>query len=151
AKKLGRELYINNMEFNSVVLEVGKENAVCDVAAAALTVDDTRKQTLDFSDTYYKASQMVIVKEADTTFDSCKTAEDVEKVLKGFDKSKRAGVQSGTTGQDYCEDTEGFSFTTNPYKNASLAVQDLVNGNLDFVIVDEGPAKIIKKTMDKAG
>ena len=156
ADKLGKELYINDMLFESVVLAVGGENASCDVAAAGMTVTDVRKETLDFSDTYYKASQMVVVKGSDTAFDSCKTAEDVEKILKGYDKAKKAGVQTGTTGQYFCEGSEdwgfeGFGFTTQGYDAAALAIQDMVNGNLDFVIVDEGPAKLIVDTMNKAG
>lgn len=156
ADKLGKELYINDMLFESVVLAVGGENAACDVAAAGMTVTDIRKETLDFSESYYKASQMVVVKGSDTAFDSCKTAEDVEKILKGYDKAKKAGVQTGTTGQYFCEGSEdwgfdGFGFTTQGYDAAALAVQDMVNGNLDFVIVDEGPAKMIVDTMNKAG
>lgn len=80
AEYLGMELVIQNMDFDSVVTSVGKNGV--DIAMAGLTVNDTRKKSVNFSESYYQASQMVLVKADDTTFDSCKTAEDVEKILK---------------------------------------------------------------------
>ena len=82
AQKLGKELYINNMEFDAVCLsvsssggtytdeagnEVSVAGGVCDIAAAGLTVTDVRKQILDFSASYYNAAQVLIVPESDTT------------------------------------------------------------------------------------
>ena len=91
AEKLGKELYIYNMEFDAVCLavsaeggsyegengDVAVEGGIADVAAAGLTVSDTRKQILDFSVSYYDASQMLIVDMNDTTFDNCETVADV--------------------------------------------------------------------------
>ena len=170
AEKIGKELYIDNMEFDAVCLSVsavggtytdenGKDVAVkggvCDVAAAGLTVSDVRKKTLDFSDSYYDASQMLVVAADDTTFDDCKTAEDVEKILKGFDKSTKVGVQNATTGQKYCEgdadwEFDGFAFDTTGYNTGALAVQNILNGNVKFVIIDEGPAKAIVSRVNAA-
>jgi len=170
AKHLGKELYINNMEFDAVCLAVsaaggtytdgdGVEHTVaggtCDVAAAGLTVNDTRRQILDFSDSYYDASQMLIVAKDDTTFDECKTAEDVEKILKTLDKSVSVGVQNATTGQKYCQGDadwgfDGFSFTTVGYNSGALAVQNILNGNVKYVVIDEGPAKAISEKINAA-
>ena len=56
------------------------------------------------------------------------------------------GVQSGTTGQFYIEGSEDLEFdgfsniTLRKFNNAGLAVKDMLNGNLDAVVVDEGPA-----------
>ncbi len=80
AEHLGMELVIQNMDFESVVTSVGKNGV--DIAMAGLTVNETRKQSVNFSESYYQASQMVLVKSDDTTFDSCKTAQDVEEILK---------------------------------------------------------------------
>lgn len=80
AEYLGMELVIQNMDFESVVTSVGKNGV--DIAMAGLTVSDTRKQSVNFSESYYEASQMVLVMKDDTTFDECKTAEDVENILK---------------------------------------------------------------------
>lgn len=80
ADYLGMELVIQNMDFESVVISVGKNGV--DIAMAGLTVSETRKQSVNFSKSYYKASQMVLVLEDDDTFDSCQSAEDVENILK---------------------------------------------------------------------
>lgn len=146
AEKLGKELVIKNMDFDAVCLSVGQHK--CDIAMAGLTVSEKREEYVTFSDSYYEASQKVIVKGDDTTFDECKTKEDVEKILNGFDSTVKIGGQQGTTGQSYVEgnadlDFAGLAATFTPYKSASLAVQDLINGNLDYVIVDEAPADAI--------
>lgn len=169
AQKLGKELYIYNMEFDAVCLavsadggsyegengDVAVEGGIADVAAAGLTVSDTRKQILDFSVSYYDASQMLIVDMNDTTFDNCETVADVEAILKGFGKDVKIGVQSATTGQKYCEGDadwgfDGFDFTTMPYNSGALAVQNILNGNVKYVIIDEGPAKAIVKNVNEA-
>ncbi len=80
ADYLGMELVILDMDFESVVTSVGKNGV--DIAMAGLTVSETRKQSVNFSKSYYKASQMVLVLEDDDTFDSCQSAEDVENILK---------------------------------------------------------------------
>ena len=169
AQKLGKELYIYNMEFDAVCLavsadggsyegengDVAVEGGIADIAAAGLTVSDTRKQILDFSVSYYDASQMLIVDMNDTTFDNCETVADVEAILKGFGKDVKIGVQSATTGQKYCEGDadwgfDGFDFTTMPYNSGALAVQNILNGNVKYVIIDEGPAKAIVKNVNEA-
>lgn len=80
AEKLEMELVIQDMEFDAVVTSVGKNNV--DVAMAGLTVNETRKQSVNFSESYYNAAQMLVVPEAETAFDDCKTAEDVLAALK---------------------------------------------------------------------
>lgn len=170
AEKLGKELYIYNMEFDAVCLsvssaggtytdangqEITQAGGICDIAAAGLTVSNDRKEILDFSESYYDASQMLIVSESSTEFDNCKTAEDVEKILKSFGKDVKVGVQKGTTGQLYCEGDEdwgfdGFDFDVLSYSNGALAVQDIINKNTKYVIIDEGPAKAIVNNMNAA-
>lgn len=146
AEKLGKELVIKNMDFNAVCLSVGQHK--CDIAMAGLTVSEKREEHVMFSDSYYEASQKVVVKGDDTTFDNCKTKEDVEKILNGLDSTVKIGGQDGTTGQFYVQGSEDLDFAGLnaefvPYKNASLAIQDLINGNLNYVIVDEAPAEAI--------
>ena len=75
ADSLNLELVIQDMEFDSVVTSVGKNNV--DIAMAGLTVNETRKQSVNFSESYYNAAQMLVVLEDETAFDSCKTADDV--------------------------------------------------------------------------
>lgn len=152
AKELGKELVISNMDFDAVCLSVGQHK--CDIAMAGLTVNEDRKEYVNFTDTYYNAAQEIIVMADNTAFDSCKSAADVEAVLATYDSSKKAGVQNGTTGQFYLEGDEswgfsGYSITCTGYKNGSLAVQDLINGNLDLVVIDSAPASCIAKAFNE--
>lgn len=152
AKKLGKELVIMNMDFDAVCLSVGQQK--CDIAMAGLTIKEERKEYVNFSDPYYNASQKLIVLSTDTAFDNCKDVAAVEEILKTKDSSVKVGVQQGTTGQFYCEGDadwgfEGFPMTTVPYKNGSLAVQDLLNGNITYVVIDSAPAKCITDALNK--
>ncbi len=151
ANYLGKELVINNMDFDAVCLSVGQGKA--DIAMAGLTIKEDRKEYVTFSDKYYDAAQKLIVKASDTRFDNCKTAADVEKILSGFDSKVKIGVQNGTTGQFYVQGDadwgfDGFKVTCVGYKSGSLAVQDMINGNIDFVIIDEAPAKFITEAIN---
>ncbi|MCI8337102.1 MAG: transporter substrate-binding domain-containing protein [Lachnospiraceae bacterium] len=152
AKKLGKELVIQNMKFDAVCLSVGQHKS--DIALAGLTIKEDRKEYVDFSDAYYNAAQRLIVKADSTEFDKCKEVADVEKILNEKDNSVNIGVQNGTTGQFYCEGDkdwgfDGFKVTTKGYGNGSLAVQDLINGNLDYVIIDSAPAACITESINK--
>lgn len=152
ADSLGKELVIQNMDFDSVCLSVGLHK--CDLALAGLTIKPDREEYVTFSTSYYKASQKIIVPASCTDFDNCKTAADVEAVLKEKGNNIKVGVQTGTTGQFYCEGDEswgfdGFEFKTVGYKNGALAVQDLVNGNLDYVIIDSAPAACITESINE--
>lgn len=75
ADELGMELVIMDMEFDAVVTSVGKNGI--DIAMAGLTVNETRKQSVNFTDSYYNAAQMLIVPANETAFDNCKTDADV--------------------------------------------------------------------------
>jgi amino acid ABC transporter substrate-binding protein, PAAT family (TC 3.A.1.3.-) len=143
ADYLGKELVISNMDFEAVCIAVGQGKA--DIAMAGLTIKEERKQYVNFSDKYYDAAQMIIVKADDKRFDNCKTASDVEAVLKSLNPDTKVGVQNGTTGQLYIEGDEewgfaGFDLKCVGYKSGSLAVQDMLNGNIDLVVIDEAPA-----------
>jgi len=152
ADELGKELVIKHMDFDSVCLAVGQHK--CDIAMAGLTVSEEREDHVTFSESYYTASQKLIVKSDDKTFDDCKTVADVEKILKGFDKKVKIGVQNGTTGQLYTEGDadwgfDGYAVDCIGYKNGSLAVQDMINGNINYVIIDAAPAACIVKSINE--
>ena len=117
-EKLGREVQVENMEFDSLVSSIGNR---IDGAIAGMTVTEERKAEVDFSDPYYEAVQYVIV-----------TADDL--------KNKTIGCQLGTTGMFLAEDIEGVTAQT--YNRAVDAVNDLVNGRVDAVIIDKNPAEV---------
>ncbi len=151
ADYLGKELVISNMDFDAVCLSVGQSKA--DIAMAGLTIKEDRKEYVTFSDKYYDAAQKLIVKADDKTFDSAKTQEDVEAILSKFKSDTKIGVQNGTTGQFYVEGDADWGFNGYEtecigYKSGSLAVQDMINGNIKFVIIDEAPANSIAKAIN---
>ena len=80
ANTLGLELVILDMEFDAVVTSVGKNYV--DIAMAGLTVNETRKESVNFTTSYYNASQMLVVLANDTTFDGLTTVEEIEAKIK---------------------------------------------------------------------
>ncbi|MBE5846660.1 MAG: basic amino acid ABC transporter substrate-binding protein [Lachnospiraceae bacterium] len=123
--KMGVKVEVENMDFDALVASIGSK---IDVAIAGMTVTEERKQTVDFSDSYYEAVQYVIVKKDSTIA----TADDL--------KGKNIGVQLGTTGDFLVEDIEGA--TAAQYQKAVDAVNDLLNDRVDAVIIDKNPALV---------
>ena len=151
ADYLGVELVIQDMDFDAVCLSVGQHK--CDIAMAGLTVKPEREEYVTFTDSYYFASQKLVVLNSNTEFDDCKDAAAVEAILNGKDSKTKVGYQNGTTGQFYCEGDddwgfEGFKMSSTGYRNGSLAIQDLLNGNIDYVIIDAAPADFITKKIN---
>ena len=154
AKELGKELVIDNMDFDAVCLSVGQQK--CDIAMAGLTVKPEREEYVTFTDSYYSASQKLIAMADDTTFDACADAAAVEAILNGMDETTKIGVQNGTTGKFYVEGDEewgfaGFKVTCTGYQNGTQAVQDMINGNLNYVVIDSAPAKCIVDAFNELG
>lgn len=130
ADKLGLELQIDDMDFDSALVAV--QNDAADVVLAGLSYSEERDEVLDFTDSYATGVQVVIVKEgSDVTMDNLG-----EKII---------GTQRGTTGYIYASDTPengGYGEDhVSAYDNGATAVQALVNGQVDAVIIDEAPAK----------
>ncbi|MBQ6118333.1 MAG: basic amino acid ABC transporter substrate-binding protein [Clostridia bacterium] len=126
AEKLGKTVEVKDMEFDSLIPAVA--GGSIDFVMAGLTVTDERKETVDFSDTYATGVQVIIVKE-DSEIAS---ADDLE--------GKKIGVQAGTTGDIYVTGDYGQE-NVSQFNNGSLAVQALINGQVDCVVIDNEPAK----------
>lgn len=153
AAYLGKELVIQDMDFNEVCPAVGQQR--CDIAMAGLTVKEDRMEYVSFSAPYYVASQKLIVTSDNMEFDACLEAAAVEAILKEKGSSVKVGVQAGTTGQFYAEGDEDLGFEglgveVIGYENGSLAVQDMMNGNIDYVIIDSAPAECITQEINRA-
>lgn len=140
AKKLGVTLKINDVAFDSLIpeLQSGKANFV----AAGMTVTDDRKKNVDFSDTYFKAAQAIIVRKGS---DIKKPADLAGKVV---------GVQQGTTGDSYCTDEDKKNNvnvkSVQRYNKGVDAITDLINGKVDAVVIDDFPAqKFVSKNSAK--
>lgn len=124
-KRIGAEVTVEDMAFDSLIVAIGTK---IDVAIAGMTVDEERKQSVDFTDNYYEALQFVIV----PTDSTIATMADLE--------NKAIGVQMGTTGMYTAEEIAGAN--VQEYNKAVDAVNDLMNGRLDAVIVDKNPALV---------
>lgn len=125
ADKLNLELIIDDMDFDAALMAVQKGKS--DMVMAAVTADDDRKLVMDFSDSYATGVQVVIVKEgSDVTLENL--------------GEKLIGTQRGTTSSIYCTDDYGESHVI-VYDSSITAVQALVNGQIDCVVVDNLPAK----------
>ena len=131
AEKLGLELVIDDVDFDSALLAVQQGKA--DMVMAGVTVNEDRLAVMDFTASYATGVQVVIVPE-----DSDITDMDA---LEG----KLIGCQRGTTGYIYASDTpeNGGYGEENviAYDNGITAVEALKNGQVDAVIIDNGPAK----------
>ena len=146
AKELNLELVIQDMDFEAVVNSV--QSGKSDIGMAGLSITPDRQKVVTFSNSYYNASQVLITMEDDTTFDECKTGEDVAKILKDLDNSKKVGCQTGTTGELYIKGDEDYGFEgltaeAAPYKYVALAINAMQQEQVDYVIADNGPAKAI--------
>lgn len=154
AEELDLELVIQDMQFEAVVNSV--QSGICDIGMAGLSVTPDRAEVVTFTDSYYNASQVVMARVDDTTFDGCTTAAEVEAILAALTSTTKIGCQKGTTGELYIDgdDSEGgygfpgLAATKKSYDYAALAVNDMINGNINFVIVDNGPAKAIATSVN---
>ena len=126
AEKLGLELQVDDMDFDAALLAA--QNGKSDMVMAGVTVTEDRQLVMDFSDSYATGIQSIIVKE-DSDIASPDDLAD-----------KMIGTQRGTTGYIYCSDDFGDEHVT-PYDNGLTAVQALVNGQVDAVVIDNAPAK----------
>ena len=126
ADKLGMELKIEDVAFDSII--PGVQSKKYDMGMAGMTVNEERLKSVDFSTSYAKGVQVVIVKEDS----DIKTVDDI--------KDKKIGVQTSTTGDIYATDDFGEDHITK-YDNGAVAVQALVSGKVDCVIIDNEPAK----------
>lgn len=130
AKKMGLTLEIKDMDFNGILGAI--EGGVADVGLAGMTVKEDRLEHVNFSTSYCKGVQVVIVKENG----SIKTLDDL--------KDKKIGVQQSTTGDSYATDDYGEENVTR-YDNGAAAVAALQQGIVDAVIIDNEPAKAFVK------
>ena len=125
AKKLGLEVQIEDIAFDSVILEVTSGKA--DIGLAGISATDERKQSVDFSDTYTTSKQLIIVKDDSPI----KGSKDLE--------GKTVGVQTGTSGDILASDIKDVK--PERYDKGMDAVQALSQGKVDAVIIDSEVAK----------
>ena len=124
AKRNDLELVIEDMAFDSVIAAV--QTGKADVAASGITVTEDRKKQIDFTTSYVKADQVIIVRK------------DSDIVGPESMRGKRIGVQHGTTGDMYV--TENLQ-EPERFQDGALAVASLVTGKIHAVVLDSAPAE----------
>lgn len=132
-KSIGYDVEFKNMEFKS--LTAALKTGSLDAVIAGMTVTDERKESVDFSYTYYNATQCIIIQKGS----SVSSIEDLN--------GKEIAVQEGTTGDILVTPSENNERITNAntnvkrFKKGSDAVLELKNGGVDAVVIDKSPAK----------
>ena len=137
AEKLGYELVIENVDFDSLI--PGVQTGKYDFVMAGMTVTEDRLEQVNFSQTYAKGVQSIIVKEGSA----------IESVDDLFAEgaNNKIGVQLATTGDLYCTwdiEDEGLG-TVERYNKGADAVMALTSGKIDCVVIDNEPAKVFVK------
>lgn len=134
AKKIGRELQIEHIDFDSIV--PGVQQGKYDIGMAGMTVNEERQEQVNFTQTYATGVQVVIVPQ-----DSDITSVD-DLFVDGA--SHNVGVQRATTGDLYCsDDIEGAGLgTVERFNKGADAVMALTSGKVDCVVIDNEPAKV---------
>ena len=127
AEKLGLELQVDDMDFDAALTAV--QQGKCDLVLAGLTYNEERAQLMTFSDSYAQGVQAIIVKE-----DSAIASPD------DLANAAMIGTQRGTTGYLYCTDDFGEDHVA-AYDSGAAAVQALMNGQVDAVVIDKMPAE----------
>ncbi len=134
ADKMGMKYEIIDMDFDALIPSLTSNKI--DLAISAITITDERKGQVDFSTPYYIANQVIIAKMDSKT-----------KITKVEDLAKfTVGAQNGTTGQILIEDnlvTKKLMDKKNlrKYSTNIEAITDMLNGNIDFVIIDDSAAQ----------
>lgn len=148
AVNLGKKLEVKDVVFDVVATNVANSTGDA-VGAAGITINDERKQVIDFSNVY-ASSTLVIVSE-NGQYSSVKD-------LAG----KTVGVQEGTSGDLIISAAKGAGYTyenedgqdvtvtavgatVKQYKQYALALQDLKNGRIDAILMDKIPAELMLK------
>lgn len=126
AEKLGLELVIEDMEFNSIITAVVSKGI--DIGMAGMTITDERLESVNFSTSYATGIQSVIVVDGS----GIETLDDLA--------GKKIGVQLSTTGDIYASDDYGDDNVVK-YNKGADAVLALIGGDVDAVIIDNEPAK----------
>ena len=132
AAKLGLELVVDDMGFDAALLAA--QNGQSDIVMAGVTVNAERQAVMDFSDSYANGVQVIIVKE-DSPIATVDDLANADKI----------GTQRGTTGYLYCSDPPdnggyGEDHVT-AFDTGATAIQALLNGQVDAVVIDNMPAQ----------
>ena len=153
-KRLNKRVQFENISFD-LIIDIVKEGKMANVGAAGLSITEERKEKVDFSKEYYKAKLCVIFNINNIEKNNIKTMSDGNLGIywSNLNSTKGIGVQIGTTADLFLSDeiSEGGNLESTQvsyYSKLETAVQD-IGLNIDYVIIDELPAKhLVKNNMN---
>jgi ABC-type amino acid transport substrate-binding protein len=123
AKEAGYSVNMENIGWDPMFVELDQKRA--DFAAAAITINDERKESYEYSTPYFLSTIKILVKKGS----NIKSAADL--------KGKVVAVQNATTGQEAAESVLGKN---NPdlrkFESNTMAIQELKSGGADAVVAD---------------
>jgi len=125
ANHMGYELVIENMAFDGLIpaLEANR----IDVVIAAMTITEERLLEVNFSEPYFNAGQVIVVRDDNTNVTS----------IDDLKEGKKIAVQLGTTGDFKAQETASLKENILAFPQISLAFMELETGRADAVIVDK--------------
>lgn len=132
ANSRGKKLKIKSMYFDELLPAL--VNGEIDIAMCAISITTERKALVDFSLTYYEASQTVLVRNDDTTFADIHTKEELG-------QNKRLASLLGSTGS-IISHTIAKDSPVLDTKSWEFAIDELLTNEIDAIIIDRAPAKI---------
>lgn len=144
AASLNKDLYIKEWtDFDTILNQFATYPDA--IVMAGLSISEDRDLIVDFTQEYFSAGVAVIALSSDTTFDACKSSDDVKATLAQL-SGKKIGYQNGNTAGEFIADYTNI--IAEGYKTAVLAAQALLNGSIDYVVVDQSPAQSIVKQLN---
>lgn len=133
AEYMGYEIEITNIDFDAAL--TGAATGKYDMAVAGITANDERRQSMNFSDNYFTASQSIVV----TADSEIKGAADLE--------GKTVSCQEGTTGEQFLLDN---NYNIQSFKTASEGITALTTGKVDALVIDNAVAKALSAEQNGA-
>lgn len=127
AENANKTLKIEIIEFDKLIDNL--QNGNIDMIAAAMTITDERKQIIDFSDSYYKTAQAIVIRESDkNSFSEIIRREELG-------SQKRLAAERGATGAEIAKSIAGENGIHEG--SSDEMIQELIDGIVDAVIIDD--------------
>ncbi|WXR61970.1 transporter substrate-binding domain-containing protein [Peptostreptococcaceae bacterium AGR-M142] len=128
AKELGVKLTIKDMKFDGLIAALTTNKI--DIIIAGMTPTEERKQTVDFSDVYYTATQSIVIHKDD--IGKFKSLDDL--------KNSKIGVQKGTIQEQIAKEITNEEDIKGLAKAADVVLQ-LKSKKIDALIFETPVAK----------
>ncbi len=129
ADATGKKLEIKTMDFDGALLAV--QQGKVDMVAAGVSVNEERKKVMDFSVEYVNSTEVIVVNKENPAVTGTDDLDD-----------KIIGVQQGNIADFYVSDEDNLKAKeVKRYTKFAQAAEDLKNGRIDCIVMDQYPAE----------